>query len=76
MNIKDILGKRYLIADGGMGTVLQGKGLLPGESPEEWNILKPEEIYDVHKSYFLAGSDYVLTNTFGANAEKYHGKIQ
>lgn len=75
MNIKDILGKRYLIADGGMGTVLQGKGLLPGESPEEWNILKPEEIYDVHKSYFLAGSDYVLTNTFGANAEKYHGKI-
>lgn len=75
MNIKDILGKRYLIADGGMGTVLQGKGLLPGESPEEWNILKPEEIYGVHKSYFLAGSDYVLTNTFGANAEKYHGKI-
>lgn len=73
MDIRDSLGKRYLIADGGMGTILQGRGLKPGESPEGWNLTKPDEIYAVHEAYFLAGSDYVLTNTFGANGEKYHG---
>ena len=58
--------------DGGMGTLLQAKGLLPGELPETWNLIHPEEIVDIHRQYYEAGSDIVLTNTFGANALKFH----
>ena len=62
------LGKELLYFDGGMGTLLQSKGLQPGELPEVWNLEHAEEIVDIHKSYFEAGSDIVLSNTFGANA--------
>ena len=66
------LGKELLYFDGGMGTLLQSKGLQPGELPEVWNLEHAEEIVDIHKSYFEAGSDIVLSNTFGANAIKFH----
>ena len=66
------LGKELLLFDGGMGTLLQAKGLRPGELPETWNIEHTEEIVDIHRQYFEAGSDIVLTNTFGANALKFH----
>mgnify|MGYP003296640669 FL=1 len=59
------LGKELLYFDGGMGTLLQSKGLQPGELPEVWNLEHAEEIVDIHKSYFEAGSDIVLSNTFG-----------
>ena len=42
--IKDRLGKELLFLDGGMGTLLQEKGLAPGELPEMWNVTHPEEI--------------------------------
>ena len=61
------LGKRTFIFDGGMGTLLQAKGLLPGELPETWNLTHAEAVRQIHRSYFEAGSDIVLTNTFGAN---------
>jgi len=64
--------KELLFFDGGMGTLLQKEGLLPGESPETWNIEKPEIIRKIHKSYRDAGSQILLTNTFGANRIKYH----
>lgn len=66
------LGKELLYFDGGMGTLLQSKGLQPGELPEVWNLEHAEEIIDIHKAYFEAGSDIVLSNTFGANAIKFH----
>ncbi|MCI9270996.1 MAG: dihydropteroate synthase [Dorea sp.] len=70
--ITDRLGKELLFFDGGMGTLLQERGLRPGELPEIWNIEHTEEIFDIHRQYFEAGSDIVLANTFGANALKFH----
>lgn len=66
------LGKELLYFDGGMGTLLQSKGLKPGELPEAWNLTHAEELIDIHRQYIEAGSDIVLTNTFGANAVKFH----
>lgn len=66
------LGKELLYFDGGMGTLLQSKGLKPGELPEVWNLEHTAEIVDIHRQYYEAGSDIVLTNTFGANALKFH----
>lgn len=68
----DNLGKKLLFFDGGMGTLLQEEGLMPGELPENWNIEKREIIRGIHRSYYEAGSNILLTNTFGANAIKYH----
>ena len=70
--IRERLGKELLFFDGGMGTLLQEKGLAPGELPETWNITHPEIITEIHRAYIEAGSDIVLTNTFGANALKFH----
>ncbi len=69
--IKEDLGKKLLFFDGGMGTLLQAKGLKPGELPETWNVEHKEEIISIHQAYMEAGSDIVLTNTFGANALKF-----
>ena len=66
-----IIGKELLFFDGGMGTLLQEKGLKPGEYPENWNMERAEDIIDIHRQYFEVGSDIVLTNTFGANRLKY-----
>lgn len=66
------LGKELLFFDGGMGTLLQERGLKPGELPELWNIEHIEEVIDIHSQYFEAGSDIVLANTFGANRQKFH----
>ena len=70
MDIFDVLGKRMIFLDGGMGTQLQSRGLGAGQLPEVWNIERPNGVTDVHRAYFGAGSDVVLTNTFGANRYK------
>ena len=70
--ILDRLGKELLFFDGGMGTLLQAEGLKPGELPETWNIMHADVITDIHRQYIESGSDIVLTNTFGANALKFH----
>ncbi len=62
---------RYLILDGGTGTVLQAAGLQPGELPESWNLSHPDEIVKLHASYLAAGADLVVTNTFGINGLRY-----
>ena len=41
-SIRDYLGKQILFFDGGTGSVLQARGLNPGELPENWNIEKPD----------------------------------
>jgi 5-methyltetrahydrofolate--homocysteine methyltransferase len=67
-----ILKERILILDGAMGTLLQERGLKSGQSPEELNLTKEgqEIIKSVHLDYLQAGSDIILTNTFGATARK------
>lgn len=71
MSIRDEIGKRILFFDGGMGSLLQERGLQQGELPETWNLKKPEELIRIHKEYLKAGADIVLANTFGANGLKY-----
>lgn len=61
---------KFMIFDGGMGTMLQANGLRMGELPEGFNIEKPEIIVKIHKEYIEAGADVVTTNTFGANRYK------
>ena len=70
--MRERLGKELLFLDGGMGTLLQERGLKPGELPETWNLKRKEEIIEIHRQYYEAGSDIVLSNTFGANALKFH----
>lgn len=64
------LGKEVLFFDGAMGTVLQGKGLRPGEAPELWNLRHPEVIGGIHAAYLEAGAQIIKANTFGANPFK------
>jgi len=71
MGVREELKQRRLFFDGGMGSLLQAKGLKPGELPETWNILHPEIIEEIHFDYLAAGADIVTTNTFGVNRFKY-----
>lgn len=70
MDFRELLGKRILFFDGGMGTLLQERGLQTGEIPETWNILRPEVIRQIHKEYLASGCNVVTANTFGVNAFK------
>ena len=71
MDIREELGRRIIFFDGGLGSLLQERGLKPGELPETWNLTKPEVLYDIHRAYLDAGADIILANTFGANGFKY-----
>ena len=71
MNFRDFLRNNIVCLDGGMGTLLQARGLKLGEYPERWNSSHAEEIIDIHRAYFDAGSNVVCTNTFGANSLKF-----
>ena len=71
MKITEFLKNNTVFLDGGMGTLLQERGLCPGELPERWNTEHPEVIRDIHRAYFDAGSNVVNTNTFGANVLKF-----
>jgi 5-methyltetrahydrofolate--homocysteine methyltransferase len=55
-----------IIADGAMGTMLQDAGLPPGTAPEGWLLDNSEAVVAVHRAYLDAGSDVILTCTFGA----------
>jgi len=59
--------KRVLVADGAWGTLLQARGLEPGECPELWNVTHPDRLRAVAAAYTAAGSDLILTNTFGGS---------
>ena len=59
--------KGYLLADGATGTNLFDMGLESGYPPELWNDEKPELVSSNHKNFIEAGSDIILTNSFGAN---------
>ncbi|MCX8107197.1 MAG: homocysteine S-methyltransferase family protein [Verrucomicrobiae bacterium] len=65
--IAELLRRVPVITDGAWGTELQALGLPPGEPPDVWNLLNPNRVVAVAKAYVEAGSDVILTNTFGAN---------
>ncbi len=67
------LGGKLCYFDGAMGTILQEKGLQPGELPELWGISHREEIVAIHRTYLEAGADFLKANTFGANRFKLEG---
>ena len=67
MDFREFLRDNYVYLDGGMGSLLQKRGLKPGQKPETFNVLHPEVVTDIQKDYFDAGSNVVNTNTFGAN---------
>ena len=62
-----VSARGYALADGAMGTQLFAAGLTSGDSPEQWNLDRPETVQGIHRRYFEAGSDLVVTNSFGGN---------
>jgi 5-methyltetrahydrofolate--homocysteine methyltransferase len=56
-----------ILADGAMGTMLFEAGLTSGDSPERWNVERPDAVRAVHRAYRDAGSRVLLTNTFGGS---------
>jgi 5-methyltetrahydrofolate--homocysteine methyltransferase len=68
--ILDLIRKRRVLLDGGFGTELIRRGFPQGACPETWNVERPEVVKEIHKSYFDAGSDAVLTNSFGGSVIK------
>lgn len=64
------IAERVLVLDGAMGTMLQARGLRPGQSPEELNLTLPEVVAGVHREYLDAGADIIVTNTFGGSRAK------
>ena len=64
--LHDLLAARgTLLIDGAMGTELFARGLGSGDPPEMWNVDHPDRVTAVHAAYVNAGSDIVLTNSFG-----------
>jgi 5-methyltetrahydrofolate--homocysteine methyltransferase len=62
-----IAANRTVLADGAMGTMLFANGLLFGDPPEVWNLTKPDIVRRIHRGYLDAGSQIIMTNTFGGN---------
>ena len=60
-----LAARPYLLADGAIGTMLMSAGLPHGTAPEEWNLSRPDAVRAVHRGYIQAGSDIILTNSFG-----------
>jgi 5-methyltetrahydrofolate--homocysteine methyltransferase len=65
-----IIQGRVLVSDGAWGTFLQQKGLAAGECPEEWNLTRPDDVFEIAKAYIDAGADMIETNSFGGNRFK------
>ena len=66
VKVEDYIGQ-VTICDGAWGTELDKLGCPPGFCREVWNIDKPELVQKVATAYVEAGSQIILTNTFGAN---------
>ena len=66
--IEKLASAGTVILDGAWGTQLQALGLETGECPDAWNLEQPEKVGQVAAAYVEAGSDVILTNTFGSNS--------
>ena len=67
LTLLEAITKNVLLADGAMGTQLQQSGLHPGGCGEAWNIDQPERVLAIQRAYVDAGSDCLITNTFGGS---------
>jgi 5-methyltetrahydrofolate--homocysteine methyltransferase len=65
--IQKMIAAGPVLTDGAWGTQLQAKGLEIGACPDAWNLSHPERVQDVARAYVQAGSQVILTNTFGSN---------
>ncbi len=72
-DIRELMGKELLFCDGAMGTMIQAKGIEPGQIPELWNVTEPAAIKDIHRQFLETGVNVIETNTFGANGFKLEG---
>ncbi|MFN2208274.1 MAG: homocysteine S-methyltransferase family protein, partial [Candidatus Promineifilaceae bacterium] len=62
-----LASSEIVIADGAMGSRLMAAGMPIGQAPELWNVENPEAVRDVHRSYVEAGSQIILSNSFGGS---------
>jgi 5-methyltetrahydrofolate--homocysteine methyltransferase len=65
--LQDVIRSRPLLGDGAMGTQLMLAGLEQGNCGEAWNLTHPERVLTIQRGYAEAGSDCILTNTFGGS---------
>jgi 5-methyltetrahydrofolate--homocysteine methyltransferase len=65
--IQQLVARGPVVTDGAWGTELQVRGLPIGEFPDAWNLTRPESVAELAQAYVAAGSQVILTNTFGAN---------
>lgn len=65
--IAKLLSAGPVVTDGAWGTQLQLRGLPVGACPDAWNLTEPKKVEEVARAYVEAGSQVILTNTFGAN---------
>ncbi|MDR1638424.1 MAG: homocysteine S-methyltransferase family protein [Clostridiales bacterium] len=70
MDIIEDLKRKILVFDGGMGSLLQARGLPQGESPSEANLSMPDAVISIHKEYVDAGADVLTTNTFDLSSAR------
>jgi 5-methyltetrahydrofolate--homocysteine methyltransferase len=76
----ELLTERHvLLADGATGTNYQNMGIEPGVAPEEWVVDAPAKVQELHRRFVEAGSDLVLTCSFGGSSlrladEALHGR--
>ncbi len=68
--IERLSAGEVLVADGATGTMLMEAGLPAGTPPEVWNVERPEVVTQLHRAYLEAGSQIILTNTFGGSRVK------
>lgn len=61
---------KALVSDGAWGTLLQERGLKPGECAELWCVIRRDDVLEIASSYINAGADMILTNSFGGNRFK------
>jgi len=61
------LKSKIIVADGAMGTMLYSKGIFINRCFDELNLSAPQLVKEIHQEYVKAGSEFIETNTFGAN---------
>jgi len=64
-SLLEVIEQRILLSDGAMGTQLQAEGLESGDCGDYWNLSHPERVEKIQAAYVAAGTDVLITNTFG-----------
>ena len=66
--LAELLSQGTVLLDGGLGSALISRGLLPNTPPELWNLERPDQVLRIHAGYLAAGSAVIQTNSFGGNS--------